>query len=166
MLLHHFYQKENKDRNKVNAIYLKIINLSIKFSKKKEFLIKKDFKTSFEIFSLFLILYIKNIKDFNINNYKIINQELINLFVDDLDISFREMGIGDMKIGKYVKSYVRKFYFRLSNMDNIFNNMDNDKYCQFLSKLNFIKKNKISLASQLIFKNYLEIQSSLKKNQI
>ena len=30
-------------------------------------------------------------------------------FINDLDKSFREVGIGDMSIGKYVKKYVKKF---------------------------------------------------------
>ena len=46
-----------------------------------------------------------------------INQILIDLLIADLDYSLREQGIGDMSIGKYVKKYVKKFYYRLSIID-------------------------------------------------
>ena len=45
------------------------------------------------------------------------------MFISDLDESLREKGIGDMSIGKYVKSYVKKFYFRISKFPE-----DNDLY--------------------------------------
>ena len=98
MLLHYFYKKENKEKNYVNDIYLKNLRLSIKFIQSNNYILKKDFQTSFEIFSLFLIFHLKNFKDFKIKNHKKINQELINLFVKDLDYSFREIGVGDIKI--------------------------------------------------------------------
>ena len=50
----------------------------------------------------------------NKKKYQVVNEELVSLFIADLDESLREKGIGDMSIGKYVKSYVKKFYFRIS----------------------------------------------------
>ena len=105
MLLHYFYKKENKEKNYVNNIYSKVFRLSVRFIQSNKYILKNDFQTSFEIFSLFLIFYLKNNKDFKIKNYEKINEDLISLFVNDLDYSFREIGIGDMKIGKYVKAF-------------------------------------------------------------
>ena len=138
MLLHYFYKKENKEKNFVNYIYSKNLRISIRFIQSNKYILKKNFQTSFEIFSLFLIFHLKNFKDFKIQNHRKINEELINLFVNDLDYSFREIGIGDMKIGKYVKSYIKKFYFRLSAMDEILNINDLNKLAKFISKLNII----------------------------
>ena len=42
--------------------------------------------------------------------FKKINEELVKNLIVDLDKSMREIGIGDMSIGKYVKKYVKKFY--------------------------------------------------------
>ena len=46
-------------------------------------------------------------------------KSLLILFIKDLDESLSLRGIGDMSIGKYVKSYVKKFYFRLSKFPKI-----------------------------------------------
>ena len=164
MLLHYFHKKENKEKNYVNDIYLKNLRLSVKFIQSSNYILKENFQTSFEIFSLFLIFHLKSFKDFKINNYKKINEELMNLFVNDLDYSFREIGIGDMKIGKYVKTFIKKFYFRLSSMEEILNSKDLNKTIEFISKLNIIKKNQISKASKEILSIYLKIQSSIENN--
>ena len=161
MLLHYFYKKENKEKNYVHEIYSENLRLSINFIQSNKFILKNDFQTSFEIFSLFLIFHLKNFKDFKIKNFEKINEELINLFIKDLDYSFREIGIGDIKIGKYVKTFIKKFYFRLSIMDEILNTMNLKKTEEFITKLNFIKKDKITLASQEILNIYLKIQSSI-----
>ena len=164
MLLHYFYKKENKEKNYVNDIYSKNIKLSIRFIQSSNYILKKDFQTSFEIFSLFLIFHLKNFKDFKIKNYKKINEELINLFVSDLDYSFREIGIGDMKIGKYVKTFIKKFYFRLSAMEEILNTKDLNKSVEFVSNLNIIKKDQITRATKEMLNIYLKIQSSIENN--
>ena len=164
MLLHYFYKKENKEKNYVYDIYSKNIKLSIRFIQSSNYILKKDFQTSFEIFSLFLIFHLKNFKDFKIKNYKKINEELINLFVKDLDYSFREIGIGDMKIGKYVKTFIKKFYFRLSAMEEILNTKDLNKSVEFVSNLNIIKKDQITRATKEMLNIYLKIQSSIENN--
>ena len=164
MLLHYFYKKENKEKNYVYDIYSKNIKLSIRFIQSSNYILKKDFQTSFEIFSLFLIFHLKNFKDFKIKNYKKINEELINLFVSDLDYSFREIGIGDMKIGKYVKTFIKKFYFRLSAMEEILNTKDLNKSVEFVSNPNIIKKNQITRATKEMLNIYLKIQSSIENN--
>ena len=51
---------------------------------------------------------------------KRVNEELIKNLVNDLDKSLRDAGISDMSIGKYVKKYVKKFYYRLKILDQIF----------------------------------------------
>lgn len=44
-------------------------------------------------------------------------QEMFDLMFDDMDRSLREMGIGDMSVGKYVKRLARNFYARLAAID-------------------------------------------------
>jgi len=59
----------------------------------------------------------------------------MNLFTSDLDYSFRLYGIGDMNIGKNVKFYLKKFYFRVSTYEKIFDNSDIDSFILFIQDL-------------------------------
>ena len=63
----------------------------------------------------------------------------MSLFISDLDESLREKGIGDMSIGKYVKSYVKKFYFRISKFPNDNNLYKNQTFIEYLKITDLIK---------------------------
>ena len=172
MILHYFKKKENKDKKIANKIYVSLIDFIQLILNKSDIKIKKDFNSSFELMTIFLFAiffaYKKKIKNKNINQY------LMNLYIIDLDKSLRELGIGDMSIGKYVKSYVKKFYYRISKLENIFkinNYKEFDKYIRkidiqsqsnnhtYLPKYLFIivndllKRAKRNDLSKLTFKN-------------
>ena len=59
-------------------------------------------------------------------------------FVNDLDQHFREQGIGDMSIGKYVKSYVKKFYFRLSKFNIELKKINYEFFQEYLKNFDFV----------------------------
>ena len=67
------------------------------------------------------------------------NDELLSLFISDLDESLREKGIGDMSIGKYVKSYVKKFYFRISKFPVDNNLYRNEAFIEYLKFTDLFK---------------------------
>ena len=149
MILHHFYKKENKDKIIANKIYLSAIEFIQLIINKREFKIKKDFNSSFELMTilLFSIFFASKKKSKN----KHINQYLMNLYIIDLDKSLRELGIGDMSLGKYVKSYVKKFYYRVSKLENIFktnNFKEFDKYINTIDIQNH-SNNKSNLSKYL-----------------
>ena len=68
-----------------------------------------------------------------------VNDVLISLFISDLDESLRQKGIGDMSIGKYVKSYVKKFYFRISKFPDDNNLYKNESFIEYLKITDLIK---------------------------
>ena len=140
MILQYFKKKENKEQIIATKQYKKIIYESNIFLNDNDFFIKKDYKTSFEIVSIFLIMFIRiNLLQNNRNKYLIVNNKLVSLFIDDLDESLREKGIGDMSIGKYVKSYVKKFYFRISKFPDDNNLYNNEVFIEYLKVTNLIK---------------------------
>ena len=140
MILQYFKKKENKEQIIATQQYKQIIYESNIFLNDNNFFITKDYKTSFEIISIFLIMFIRiNLLQNNRKKYLIVNDELISLFIADLDESLREKGIGDMSIGKYVKSYVKKFYFRISKFPDDNNLYNNDAFIEYLKVTNLIK---------------------------
>ena len=140
MILQYFKKKENKEQIIAAKQYKQIIYESNMFLNNNNFFIKKDYKTSFEIVSIFLIMFIRiNLLQNNRNKYLVINDKLVSLFIEDLDESLREKGIGDMSIGKYVKSYIKKFYFRIKKFPDDNNLYNNKAFIEYLKVTNLIK---------------------------
>ena len=140
MILQYFKKKENKEQIIASKQYKEVISKSNIFLNENDFFITKDYKTSFEIVSIFLIMIIRvNLLQENRKRYLKVNDELVSLFISDLDESLREKGIGDMSIGKYVKSYVKKFYFRISKFPNDNNLYKNEAFIDYLKITNLIK---------------------------
>ena len=140
MILQYLKKKENKEQIIATKQYKQVIFESKIFLNDNNFFMTKDFKTSFEIVSIFLIMFIRvNLLKNNRKKYLIVNDELISLFITDLDESLREKGIGDMSIGKYVKSYVKKFYFRISKFPDDNNLYNNKAFIEYLKVTNLIK---------------------------
>ena len=135
MFLHHFKKKETEDKKIAELVYQKIIdNVNLIISSNSKVL-KKDINTSFELTSIFLISIFFGAKFKKNKDNSLILQEIMNLFTVDLDYSLRLYGIGDMSIGKHVKFYLKKFYFRISNYEKIFENSDKDNFISFIKEL-------------------------------
>ena len=133
MILQYLKKKENKDQKIAIEQYKRILQESRIFLNDNNFFKSKNYNTSFEIVSIFLIMYInKNLGEEDREKYLKINEKLIALFISDLDESLREKGIGDMSIGKYVKSYVKKFYFRISKFPKNNNLYKNEIFIEYL----------------------------------
>ncbi|MDC3005532.1 hypothetical protein OAY18_00045 [Pelagibacteraceae bacterium] len=140
MILQYFKKKENKEQIIAAEQYKKILFESKIFLNENNFFKIKDYKISFEIISIFLIMFIRrNLLKNNRKLYSKVNDELVSLFISDLDESLREKGIGDMSIGKYVKSYVKKFYFRISKFPNDNNLYKNQTFIEYLKITDLIK---------------------------
>ncbi len=149
MILQYLKKKEKKEQIIANDQYKKILYESNIFLNENDFFNVKNYNTSFEIVSIFLIIFIrKNLYENNRNQYLKVNEELISLFISDLDESLREKGIGDMSIGKYVKSYVKKFYFRLSKFPSDKNLYKNEAFIKYLKMTNLIKSNDYTYVSR------------------
>ena len=140
MILQYFKKKENKEEIIAIEQYNKILFESKKFLNDNNFFKEKNYQTSFEIVSIFLIMFIrKNLLEKNRKKYLKVNDGLISIFISDLDESLREKGIGDMSIGKYVKSYVKKFYFRIRKFPSDNNLYNNKSFIDYLRVTELIK---------------------------
>ena len=159
MILQYFKIKENKYKIKADAIYLNILNKSKSLLNIK-FFNEIDFRTSFELISILLIYHLNFFKNENIASKKKVNEELIKNLVNDLDKSLRDVGISDMSIGKYVKKYVKKFYYRLKILDPIFENINNDEFLNYLNSLEFVNKNNSNELIGELFEFFLQIKNN------
>ena len=157
MFLKYFNLKKNNLNNQSLTFYKDIVNHSNNFIKNDISGEDVNFNGVFEIFSIVTIFYLKKLKDKNTPGSKIISQEIIDSFVRDLDQHFREQGIGDMSIGKYVKKYVKKFYYRLKILDAVFENNKELDINEYLYKINTLPKENIDQISSNLKELYNRI---------
>ena len=150
MILQYFKKKENEYKKIANILYISVVVKS-KDLLKINFFKEVNFDTSFELISIILIFYMKILKDKKNDNCLKISDKLIKNFIDDLDKSLREAGIGDMSIGKHVKKYVKKFYYRIKIIDPILEDFNKINLMNYLNSLKFIdEKNTLKMADALI----------------
>ena len=161
MFFKYFNSKKNNLNDQSLTFYKEIVNHSNNFIKYNNSDENINFNDVFEIFSIVIIFYLKKLKDKNTPDSKIISQEIIDSFVRDLDQHFREQGIGDMSIGKYVKKYVKKFYYRIKIIDPILNNNEKTVFIKFLKSLKIIKDSHILEISE----DLLDIYNKLKHDK-
>ena len=164
MSLYHFFNKKNKVKSKAENIYFQIINISKEYINEINHPINQDFKTTFEIFCLFLIMYFKISKELRYDKFEKVNIELMKIFTKDLENYFRELGIGDMSIGKYVKSYIKKFYYRIKKLDLIYDSKKFEEINEFLTILE--DKVLIQKIANSILQKYIILKNEMKNNKI
>ena len=161
MILQYFKKKENKEQIIATEQYKKILAESSIFLDENNFFRIKDYNISFEIVSIFLIMFIrKNLLEYRRKLYLKVNDELMSLFISDLDESLREKGIGDMSIGKYVKSYVKKFYFRISKFPVDNNLYKNQSFIEYLKMIDLIKNDDYINVSRIFNEKFAEFRKS------
>ena len=159
MILQYFKKKENKYKIKADKIYLNILNKS-KLLLNKKYFNQIDFGSSFELICILLIFYLKFLKEKDIYSAKRVNDELMKNLVNDLDNSLRDVGISDMSIGKYVKKYVKKFYYRLKVLDPIFKNENYEELLSYLNSIEYVNKRNMNDLLNQLSQLFLQIKNN------
>ena len=158
MILQYLKKKENKDKVIAKNQYENVLKISNDLLNNYPYFIDKNYKVSFEIVTILIIFHIiRNKLRFEKKDYLKINENIISLFVLDLDESLRSKGIGDMSIGKYVKSYVKKFYFRLKIFPLNINKNGQQDFIRYFELFDFVIKSEHLNASNLFIDRYMEV---------
>ena len=140
MILHYFAKKENDQNDHPKDIYLSIVKFIEKIYSKKKYNLNKNFNTSFEITVILLFIVFSSFKN---KKNSVFTQKLMDYFISDIDITLRTLGIGDMNIGKYVKKYVKKTYYRFKLLEKIIESKDYEEFEKYILKFDlFFKNNK------------------------
>jgi len=159
MFLQYFKIKRNNYKKQTLSIYQEIVNHSNHFIKNSLNDKNYNFDEVFEIFSIVTFFYLKKLKNKNTQTNNEISQRIIDNFIKDLDQNFREKGIGDMSIGKYVKKYVKKFYYRLKILDKVLKENEDINFVNYVQKFgisNYGNIKKINEDLKILY-NYIVI---------
>ena len=162
MILQYFKKKENEYKKIADKIYVSTLYKSKQLSK-DNFFKEVNFDSSFELISIILIFYLKTFKNINKSKYQQINDELVKNLINDLDKTLREIGIGDMSIGKYVKKYVKKFYYRIKVIDEILDNYNKERFIEFLKSIKTVNNNNTSQMATELMIIYEKIKQNAEK---
>jgi cytochrome b pre-mRNA-processing protein 3 len=70
----------------------------------------------FEMVALHAALLLRRLRGEGMEGQEL-GQELFDLMFADLDVNLREMGVGDLSVGRYVKRLARNFFARIAALD-------------------------------------------------
>ena len=124
----------------MNKEYVNIYNNLIKLTRNKLLYINLTDKDSFPDRMIFLLLHLSFFfKIYKKENSKKKMQEIHDFFFNQIELSIREIGYGDVSINKNMKKYVNLFYDIISNIDD-WHNYNAQKKQEILFK--YIDKSK------------------------
>ena len=129
--------KEKLKKNYAKNIIENIIEVSQSDIFYKKYKIEKDFILRFEIITILVFLIFFRLK--NNKKFRPRLQEIYDYLFDYIDFSLREVGTGDLGVGKKVKILAKTFSFRIQTYNKSFQiNFDN---IEKPIKKNLFKKN-------------------------
>tara|TARA_B100000315_G_scaffold254373_1_gene295308 strand:- start:1436 stop:1972 length:537 start_codon:yes stop_codon:yes gene_type:complete len=118
--------KEKLKKKCVKNIVENIIQVSQSDIFYKKYKIEKDFILRFEIIIILVFLIFFRLK--NNKKFRPKLQEIYDYLFDYIDFSLREIGTGDLGVGKKVKILAKTFSFRIKTYNKSFQiNFDNIK---------------------------------------
>ena len=101
---------------KIHDIYQIIVNQARQPQLYTDFGVPDTVDGRFEMVTLHAFLVIRRLKGVSESSSDAA-QALFDLMFEDMDVSLREMGAGDMGIGKRVKAMVQAFYGRIASYE-------------------------------------------------
>lgn len=148
-----FFKRNKYNTRKIKDILNNIIKISYSSSFNKKFNIPKAFYTRYEIILILIFLLHLRLKNEKVNKMKI--QIMYNYLFEYIDYSLREIGTGDLSVGKKVKTLAKIFSFRMQLYEkSISKDFENIK--KPIKK--FIYKNKVKKNNLDDFYNYISRQ--------
>ena len=145
-----FFKRKKYNTKKIKNTLNNIIIISYSDTFNKKFKIPQNFHTRYEIILILIFLIYLRLKNEKVNKMNI--QIMYNYLFDYIDYSLREIGTGDLSVGKKVKVLAKIFSYRMrlyeKSVEKDFKNIKKP-----IKK--FIYKNKVAKNSLDNFYNYI-----------
>ena len=116
----------------------------------------------FDLITLHMFIVLRRLKDLGDGGVKV-SQDLFDIMFADMDKNIREMGVGDLSVGKKVKVLATAFYGRIKSYDNGITGL-NDETLVGCLKRNLFFDTVPNEEHVLIVMNYLVREIKASKN--
>ena len=113
-----FFFKENFNKKKIKDIVENIIKISKSEIFYQKYKIPKIFLSRFEIIIIFVFLLFNRLKKEKKSEIRL--QKIYDCLFDYVDSSLREIGVGDLSVGKKVNMLAKIFSFRIKIYEKSF----------------------------------------------
>ena len=148
-----FFKKKKYNTKKLKDVLNNIIKISNSVSFNKKFKVPESFYVRYEIILIFIFLLYLRLKNEKVNKIKI--QIIYNYLFEYLDYSLREIGVGDLSVGKKIKTLARIFSFRMKLYEESVK-IDFISIKKLIKK--YVYKNKVKKRNLDNFYNYINSQ--------
>ena len=160
-----FFKRKKYNTRNIQNILNNIIKISYSSSFNKKFKISTNFNSRYEI--ILILFFLIHLKLKNKKENKIKLQIMCDYLFDYIDYSLRELGTGDLSVGKKVKTMAQIFSKRMKLYDKSIS-VDFKNIKKPIKE--FIYENKVKKIDLDNFYNYINKQhmnlSSLNSNEI
>tara|TARA_A100001037_G_scaffold281990_1_gene286185 strand:- start:586 stop:1131 length:546 start_codon:yes stop_codon:yes gene_type:complete len=113
----------SKIKDQAHSLYVEIVNQARQPFLFKRFGVPDTVDGRFDMISLHVFLVLKRLKGEG-KELESLSQCLFDTMFADMDRSLREMGVGDLGVGKRVKAMIKAFYGRLSAYEKAMSDQD------------------------------------------
>ena len=107
-------QQRKQEARPAERLYRSILQASRQKNLYTEFEVKDHLDSRFDMLCLHISLLMGRLRMLPEGTHKQLNQELFDRFFADMDFTLREMGVGDLGVGKRVRKMSEAFMGRLA----------------------------------------------------
>lgn len=120
-----FIFKNRKLNDCAHGLFSAVINQSREKVFYEKYLVEDSFDGRFDLMALHMSLVLDKFdKNDEMTNAPKLKRMLQEIMFDNLDLTLREMGVGDLGVGKKIKIMAEAFYGRMMVYQEIFNKRD------------------------------------------
>lgn len=126
-------QRKQEDRP-AERLYQSILVASRQPEIYTDFELPDNLDTRFDVLCLHISLVMMRLRQAPEDVHKPLNQELFDRFFADMDFTLREMGVGDLGVGKRVRKMSEAFMGRLTVYSEALDALDDDALAMALAR--------------------------------
>ena len=127
----------NKQEVPVLSLYANIVSQARTETFYSNFGVPDTLNGRFDMVTLHMFIVLRRLKDIGEDGVKL-SQDLFDIMFADMDKNLREMGVGDLSVGKKVKALATAFYGRIRAYDNGINGLNDETLVDCLKRNLFL----------------------------